>query len=85
MPSIGICDDEREALWDIAGKIQKTIPEAGLKLYHSGEEVLADETGTDILFLDIQMPGTDGMEVARNVRSLSLSRRWMNMCFRLLT
>jgi len=68
MPSIGICDDEREALWDIAGKIQKTIPEAGLKLYHSGEEVLADETGTDILFLDIQMPGTDGMEVARRLR-----------------
>lgn len=68
MPSIGICDDEREVLKDIAEKIQKTIPQAKLKLYSSGEEVLSDKAGTDILFLDIQMPGTDGMTVARRLR-----------------
>lgn len=68
MPSIGICDDEREVLDDMAGKIRRAFPAEELRLYTSGEEVLSDETGPDILFLDIQMPGADGMEVARRLR-----------------
>ena len=39
-----------------------------IAVYYSGESVLKDEITPDILFLDIEMPGMDGFEVAIKIK-----------------
>lgn len=51
----------------LAEKIRRLYPDAGLSLYQSGEELLRTDRQPDILFLDIQMVGKDGMETAREL------------------
>ena len=65
---IGICDDEKGVRDGVAGKIREIYPEARIKLYRSGAEVLLDGNLPDILLLDIGMPGTNGMDTARELR-----------------
>lgn len=65
---IAVCDDERETRNMLAEKIRRLYPDAGLSLYQSGEELLRADRQPDILFLDIQMAGKDGMETARELR-----------------
>lgn len=65
---IGICDDEKAIRNMLAEKVKKDCPEAELVLYSSGEALLGAEEELDLLFLDIQMPGRDGMETAREFR-----------------
>lgn len=66
---IGICDDEKEIRDLLAVKIKDMYPEANLCFYEDGRELLSEEEKPDILFLDIQMPGTNGIETARRLRS----------------
>ena len=65
---IGVCDDEKEVREFIKEKVNRLLPKAEVILYESGQEVLCEKTLTDILFLDIQMPGTNGMETAKILR-----------------
>lgn len=65
---IAVCDDEEEIREMLAGKAKKLCPEAEFALYATGEELLQAGEQPDILFLDIQMPGKDGMEAAREFR-----------------
>lgn len=65
---IAVCDDEKEIRDLFAQKIRKLYPGAGLLLYESGEELLSSEEEPDILLLDIQMPGKNGMETAKELR-----------------
>lgn len=77
--NIVICDDD-EALREILrSKIGKICEEAGtacqISCCGSGEEVLErlekgqePSAAPDILFLDIQMPGRNGMEIAEQLR-----------------
>ncbi len=65
---IAVCDDEKEIRDMLAEKIGKLYPQAGLSLYRSGEELLLAEKEPDILLLDIQMPGKNGMETAKELR-----------------
>lgn len=65
---IAVCDDERETRNMLAEKIERFYPNAELLLYQSGEELLRADRQPDILFLDIQMAGKDGMETARELR-----------------
>ncbi len=65
---IAVCDDEKETRDVLAEKIQRIYPEADLSFYQSGEALLLSYCQPDILLLDIQMPGKDGMETAREFR-----------------
>ena len=65
---IGICDDEKNIREFIGNKVAKQYPEAELVFFQSGEELLLSEEHIDILFLDIQMSGRNGMETARELR-----------------
>lgn len=65
---IAVCDDEKVIRNMLAEKIRGLYPEAELLLYRSGEELLLADREPDILLLDIQMPGRNGMETAREFR-----------------
>ena len=65
---IAICDDERNIQKLIANKIKKQYREAEIIPFSSGEELLLSEKQIDILFLDIQMNGKNGMETAKELR-----------------
>lgn len=65
---IAICDDEKEIRDMLVEKIERFYPKADLLLYQSGEELLLTDTEPDILLLDIQMSGKNGMETARELR-----------------
>lgn len=65
---IAICDDEKNIQELIGKKILKQYSEAEILFFSSGEELLLSKEKTDILFLDIQMPGKNGMETARELR-----------------
>ena len=65
---IAICDDEKSIGLILEEKIKKLLPDAVIEKYLSGDELIASGCKPDILFLDIQMPGMDGMETARLLR-----------------
>lgn len=68
---IAVCDDEKNIRELIRNKIYGDYPEADVISYESGEELLASDNiaAVDILFLDIQMKGRNGMETARALRA----------------
>lgn len=65
---IAVCEDEIEVQKMLAESIQKVCPNAEILSYLSGEALLEADEQIDILFLDIQMPGKNGMETARALR-----------------
>ena len=65
---IAICDDEKNFRELIGNKVLKQYPEADIVFFQSGEELLLSDNHIDILFLDIQMSGRNGMETARELR-----------------
>lgn len=78
MYTIAVCDDERAAARHIAasvqGRFQARNHPAEVDQYTDAEELerrLADGTHYDILLLDIDMPGLDGIELCRRFRARS--------------
>lgn len=65
---IAICDDEKNIRELIKNKVQSIYPKTDICFFNSGEELLESEENIDILFLDIQMQGKNGMETARELR-----------------
>lgn len=65
---IAICDDEKKIRQMLKERIRRIYPDAELEFFVTGEELLAMEEQPDILFLDIQMPGRNGMEIAKELR-----------------
>lgn len=73
---IGFCDDEAEVIAEYKEIIEKICLrenfEYTISTYRSGEQLLFDleeiVPSMDILFLDVAMPGKNGLEVAKELR-----------------
>ena len=65
---IAICDDEKNIRELIGNRVIAQYPEAEIVFYPSGEKLLLSDKRIDILFLDIQLTGRNGMETARELR-----------------
>lgn len=70
-----ICDDERAYQERLQEATKTYMAEHGisyiLDAFSSGEELLASETIYDIILLDVQLTGMDGMQVAMKVKAAS--------------
>ena len=73
MIRIAICDDEKHMSDHIRAMasdfFRKKNREIQLRTFLSGEDLLNYDGQIDILFLDIQMKGMDGLETARKLRA----------------
>lgn len=72
---IAVCDDElqcRRQLVDAVHSVEKSL-DVMVSAFEDGEELLRgfEESPYDLVFLDIEMPGMDGITVARSLRKLS--------------
>lgn len=70
---IAICDDEKTICRFLKEKIQKYYfadrIEFHVEIFESGEELLqTDLNQIDVLFLDVDMPGKNGLETAKEIR-----------------
>lgn len=74
---VAICDDEKFFREELRAVLFTYKAERRLHLdvylYSSGEALLASAKAFDMVFLDYQMPGMDGMEVARELRRRNLT------------
>ena len=72
MLSIAVCDDIPLECAQLAKQIRTLAEPAGLEVllreFYTGEELLKSTESFDLLFLDIKMPGLNGMELARLLR-----------------
>lgn len=79
MIEIAICDDEKIAAQNLKRMIEKIVEKrqknVQITVYDSGEELLAQNLGADIIFLDIEMPRMDGIEVGRWIREKNRNSR----------
>ncbi len=65
---IAVVDDEKAIREHICSLMKEQQPESRIEAYAAGEELLAAGKRFDIVFLDIQMEGMNGIETARNLR-----------------
>ena len=71
MLRFAVCDDEKEQLDLVSDKIREYYSdECEIIKYEDGESLLADicTRHFDVLFLDIVMPGINGIELAEQIR-----------------
>jgi len=65
---IAVVDDEKAIREHICALIEEQKPGSHIEAYATGGELLASGKRFDIVFLDIQMDGMNGIEAARKLR-----------------
>lgn len=74
MIKIGICDDEQIVREILKKKVEICLREADVQaeiiFFQRGRELLKSGEDLDILFLDIEMPEMDGIEVGKRLRQM---------------
>jgi DNA-binding LytR/AlgR family response regulator len=71
--NIAICDDENPVCERLSRLVKNQCEHGQVQIYHSGDALLAANREYDIYFLDIQMPGVDGMKTAERLRARQAS------------
>jgi len=75
MYTLVIIDDDIKASENLKQKIESFQASRGcefeIHIFTSGREYLKEEIQTDILFLDVEMPQMNGIEIAKEVRKKS--------------
>ena len=66
--NVAVCDDEKIIREQINELIKKEGQDIYTELYETGDALLASGKRFDIVFLDIQMDGRNGIETARMLR-----------------
>jgi len=67
--NVAICEDEKILSNIIKSMIREDKPEYEITMFCNGEELLLSDKEYDIVFLDIDLPGKDGISVARELRA----------------
>ena len=67
---IAICDDEKPIRDYIEKCVREVNPDVLIMQYADASDMVSASFDADILFLDIQMPGMDGMKAARILRTM---------------
>jgi len=65
---IAVCDDDKAAREHIVALIKEQIQDAEIMTFATGEEMLKVQSNFDISFLDVEMRGISGMDVAEHIR-----------------
>lgn len=65
---IAVCDDDRRIREILVKEIGEYAPDAEVIQFKNGEELLHAECIPNILFLDIEMPGINGLKLAERLR-----------------
>ena len=70
---IYIIDDEQNAIEFLEKKVAQVEPDAEIHTFLSAKEALASskEMPFDVAFLDIQMPGIDGITLAKKLKTIN--------------
>ena len=73
-------DDEELALQMIVTCVKEVKPDADVEGFEDQDDLLeeAEKNGCDVVFLDIHMPGMNGVEVAKRLKEIN---RKMNIIF----
>lgn len=69
---IAICDDEPIFCEDAKEKIEKLYQDYEIEMFHSGADLLEAKKNYDIIFLDIEMPNENGMDIAKKLKTQSI-------------
>lgn len=76
MTHIALCDDDKNAVSVLAGAVISAFEANGFQIqldfFTSGKALLSSLAGSsyDLVLLDINMPGLDGIEVGRQVKAI---------------
>lgn len=65
---VAICDDEKIFIDDVVTKLSEQSADCEIATFLSGEELLISSLDFNIIFLDIEMAGIDGINTAFSLR-----------------
>lgn len=72
MLRVALCDDQEYILVQLKKMLQEILKEKGcqyiIEVFSSGEELISKNEYCDVVFLDIEMPGMDGIQVGEIIR-----------------
>lgn len=68
MLRIAVCDDNKNAAKTLEEILLQENEQNQISLFYDGQELINCGCTFDLLFLDIDMPGMDGIDVARKIR-----------------
>lgn len=65
---IAICDEDKSMRNQLADLVRQIEPDCFIKEYGTGEALLKEEAPSDIVLMDVNLSGINGVEVAKELR-----------------